>query len=106
MRNCNGLVACSPFSVKKDDASKGLKFHSEKMELTKLTVVFNYSYSDKYTIPELIPGDIVYVRGDKKAAHWANERLTVAGVPPEFILVPVNDIVGFDRGHNPDSSST
>lgn len=101
MKSVNNQIACKPFKKTsvQTHTQKGFLTISQKTDLTALEVVFGNtpSANSAYVV---VPGDVIFVRGDQCASPWAKQVLRVpldSAETPEYeevILVP-NDQVLF-----------
>src|ERR1019366_8124471 len=92
-------VACTPFEPEQAKAvdSRRLQAIGSKNQLVDLCVIYGTELvSDFYVTPE----DVVFVRASSANAQWAKDIFTWQGVKEsaEFILVPISEIEGIDRG--------
>jgi hypothetical protein len=100
----NNQVACLPFpeeALKKQTG--GLATVSKKGVLVPLCVWIgnvNPKSQEDDTGIKLNTDDVVYVKATCAAQQWAKEKLTLYGsteFDPEFILVPLNEIVCVEK---------
>jgi hypothetical protein len=90
MESRNKFVACTPFERRSVqlEVRSGVASAKQKVELTPLTVVFDFQ-PEKDQRP-LLAGWRVFVRGDEMLSQYAKEEYTIDGMT--FILVPYDQI--------------
>ena len=83
-------VACTPFpahSVEAQTTSSGFVHAQPRTNLARLTAVADHPGLN------IKKGDMVFVPLDYANAAWGKRKLSSVDIAPEFILVPVDNIV-------------
>jgi hypothetical protein len=91
----NKKACCAPpvyTATKRTGKELSLASADKSVDLVSLTLMADCPELD------LDKGDIVYVRSDRLTTGWSTERIRAPGMPGEFVLVPVEDVVAGGPG--------